>query len=73
MVPSWPEEWPTMTLRRGAPPVDVKLPGAMGGGGSVVEEETVVPVPPLHLEKTSAKLKNESCDGDTTEIDRITN
>ena len=53
--------------KEGGAPVEVKLLRAMGGRASVVEEETGVPVPPPPVEKTCAKLKNESTDGDTTE------
>ena len=55
-----------MTIKRGSP-VEVKLLGAMGGGASLVEEETGVPIPPPPVEKTNAELKNESSDGNITD------
>ena len=56
----------------GGTPVEVRLLGAMGGGGSIVGEETGIPVPPTPVEKTGAELRKESSDGDTTEINRGT-
>ena len=53
-----------MTLRRGGAPVEVRLLGAMGCGGSIAGEETGIPVPPPPVEKTGAKLRKESSDGD---------
>ena len=57
---------------RGGAPAAVKLPGVTGGRDSVDEDVgTPIPLPPI--ENTGAELKNESSDGETTEINRITN
>ena len=58
--------------KEGGAPVEVRLLGAMGGGGSIAGEETRIPVPPPPVEKTGAELRNESSDGDTAEINRGT-
>ena len=50
--------------KEGGALVEVRLLSAMGGGGSIAGEETGIPVPPPPVEKTGAKLRKESSDGD---------
>ena len=49
-------------------PAEEKLLGVTGGGASAIREETGTPHQPLPVENTGAALKNESSDGETTEL-----
>ena len=54
-------------------PAEVKLPGVTGGRDSVDEKVFGTPIPLPPVENTGTELKNESSNGETTEINRITN
>ena len=58
---------------KGGTPAEVKLPGVTGGEDSTDKEEVVAPKPHPSVENTGAVLKNESNNGEATEMNRIMN